>query len=506
MLEQIQSLNMSQGEMAALKLRKLRLKQARVELLRRFGLLSYKPHAKQDKFHAAGSFRRRMVRAGNRFGKSLMGCAEDISWALGHRPWYPDGDVRRTVGIPQGRPTKGLIITTDFDVVDEVWTSQRRTPPGKIWQLIPPDFVKRAERNSSGTIDHLYCQNGSSITWNTCKSWQNDPQSLESTDWDWIHVDEPCPQDMWKAASRGLIDRDGYAWFTLTPLREVWINDMFFPRRYKESPDKEVQKGNKWAIQGTIYDNPYLSKDAIAEYADSLTNDEKQCRLFGLPLELSGLIYKEFDYDRHVLSQVPKEWKDYNLPPDNYCLYYAIDPHPQTPHAVLFCAVSPFGQKFFWSEIFEHTVISNLSRMIHNRIDLRNVRVALCDPLAYIKDPITDTTIASEFEKNGIFFDKATKDLSTGILKVKEELTKENNLYFSPRLEETLWEFERYMWDEKENKPMDKDDHMMENLYRILLCEPRWVDRAAMTNIAVDDVEVGNEYQDDYSYLNDRKL
>lgn len=483
----------SLDEVQQLQARKLALKQQRLALLKSFGLLTYVPHAKQDKFHRAGNVRRRMVRAGNRFGKSIMGCAEDCGWLMGERMWYPTTDEARYIGIPK-RPMKGLVITTDFDVVDTVWTSQRQTPPGKIWQLLPQGFVKRAERNSSGVIDHIFCNNGSSISFNTVKSWQNDPQSLESVDWDFIHVDEPCPEEMWKAASRGLMDRDGSAWFTLTPLREMWINDMFFPRRYRDSSDSAVRQGSRWAIQGKTRDNPYLTEAAIAEYEASLTRDEKQCRLLGLPLDLAGLIYKEFDYDRHVLAKVPEGWRDYNMPPDSYCVYYAIDPHPQTPHAVLFAAVSPQQQIFFWSEIFDHCVVSKLARLIHQRIDPYYVRLALCDPFAWINDPVTGSNIGETLASHGIFADKATKDLSTGILTVKEELEKENRLYFAPTLEETIFEFERYVWDEKENKPKDENDHMMECLYRILLNRPRWIDQQKIRNTPVEPIEVNEEH------------
>jgi len=31
----------------------------------------------------------------------------------------------------------------------------------------------------------------------------------ESSDFDFVHVDEPCPEPMYKAAARGLIDRNG---------------------------------------------------------------------------------------------------------------------------------------------------------------------------------------------------------------------------------------------------------------------------------------------------------
>jgi hypothetical protein len=36
----------------------------------------------------------------------------------------------------------------------------------------------------------------------------------ESSDWDFLHIDEPCPRDMYVANARGLIDRGGSDWFT----------------------------------------------------------------------------------------------------------------------------------------------------------------------------------------------------------------------------------------------------------------------------------------------------
>jgi len=477
------------GESTILKQRRLELLREKISLLESFGLAAYRPHPKQHQFHAAGDKKRRMVRAGNRFGKSKMGAAEDCAWLLNERPWYPKGSPFRTLGLPQ-HATKGLVITTDFDIVDEVWTSQRGTP-GKLWQMLPPNFVKSTSRNSSGVIDEVVCHNGSILRFNTVKSWVNDPQSVESVDYDFIHVDEPCPEKMWKAASRGLIDRNGSAWFTLTPLREVWINDMFFPRSTANTNHDvpSITATNRWAISGSTYDNPYLSKEAIQEFENSLSKDEKDCRINGIPLEFAGLIYKEFNSARHILQQVPFGWQDYNLPPKDYTAVVYIDPHPQTPHAVLFGAVSPLGQLFIYDEIFEQVTIAELSQLIVERFRGLYVSAIRCDPLAFIRDPITDTTIADEFANHGVFVEKAPKDLATGILKVKEALKKENFLYFSPHLRETLWEIERYMWDEKTNRPIDENDHMMENLYRMILGRPRWIDAKAIGNTAVEDME-----------------
>ena len=54
------------------------------------GLLCYKPHRKQEMFHYYGDRKYRYVRTGNRFGKSDMGAAEDVAWAVGARLWLPE--------------------------------------------------------------------------------------------------------------------------------------------------------------------------------------------------------------------------------------------------------------------------------------------------------------------------------------------------------------------------------------------------------------------------------
>jgi len=477
-------------ELLLLRRQQLRLQTEKVAALKHDGLPFYRPHPGQDAFHlAAGKFKRRMVRSGNRFGKSYMGCAEDCAWLRGERPWYPLGSVERTAGIPQ-HPVKLLTITTDWDKVDEIFTSQRGEG-GKVWRFLPRSgFVKSVRRNHSGAIDTIECANGSLWRFDTVKSWMANPQGSESSDWDAIHIDEPCPEGMWKGASRGLIDRGGSAWFTLTPLSEFWINDYFFPADTGGKP-----RDNVWAITGSIYDNPYLNQEAIAEYESTLTDDEKQCRLFGIPLHLSGLIYKQFQWSTHVLAEVPTGWDAFHQPPRNYPIYVNIDPHPQTPHAVLFSTVLPAGQSVCLFDIFDHCGIEDLCKQINDFTKGRFVVWTKIDPLAYINDPITETNMAEEFAKYGVYVEKATKALAQGILAVQARL-KRNQIYFAPTCRRTLWEIQRYAWDEGENKPIDKDDHMMENLYRLVLGEPSFLEpdasmsRVPMKELIIDRTEL----------------
>ena len=84
-----------------------------------------------------------------------------------------------------------------------------------------------------------------------------------------------------------------------------------------------------------------------------------------------------------------------------------------------------------------------------------------------------------------------------GILKVQGELKKENNIYFAPTAKRTLWEIARYAWDEKENKPVDENDHAMENLYRAELLELKWVDRKPARPVREIPIinELGREFE-----------
>lgn len=469
-----------------LKREKAKLLTRRLDLIKQYGLAYYRPHPGQDAFHRAGSLvRKRYVRTGNRWGKSTAGCAEDISWLLGERPFYPESDPARRGGIPQ-HPVKLLTVTTDWEKVSEIWTNEE---DGKVWKLMPSGLLKKCHRNSMGVIDNIICTNGSSWRFESVKGFKYDAQGVESSDWDGIHYDEPLPEKMRKALARGLIDRGGSEWFTLTPLTEFWINDYFFPADTGGKARSDV-----WTITGTTYDNIFLSRENIAMYEADLNEDERQCRINGVPLELSGLVYKEFSWDNHVLKSLPAGWLAFNDPPLDWTIYYAIDPHPRTPHAILFCAVGPQGGHVYFTDIFKHTTISDLAvnhilPVLSRERTPRRVGWAKIDPLASIPDPITDTNMIYEFERHGVFVEKATKALEHGILRVKQQLKAPGAISFTPNCARTLWEIQRYCWDSEKERPVDANDHMMENLYRLELSDMRWVD-PAWKNMSIDDITI----------------
>ena len=462
--------------------RELELKKKKLELMRKMGLIFYKPHSKQVLFHEAAGFRFRLSRCGNRFGKSDMGVSEDLAFALGERPWYPPSNPMRYHGIPK-HPTKGLVIAADSDKIDEIFTGNgSKGHIGKIWKKIPPDLVIGQKRDSSGTIINLRIKGlygESVIDFSTRTAFKVNPMGEEGSDFDWCHIDEPIEEAHWKAVMRGLTDREGKAWFTCTLLEQPWINDFFFgnPDNMKKELYSDVTEDGrllKWVMTGSIYDNPYLSKDAIEDFLNTLTEDERQCRIHGIPLHLAGLVYKQFDAARHVLTEVPKGWSAYDKPPEDYTIHYAIDPHPRTPHAVLFIAVSPHGRAYVYDEIFDSCTTDVLAGKILNRIRHRNVWTRIMDPSAWIEDQRTKSVMADDLALYGLHgIERAPKDLVRGIAEVQRVLALPDFIYVSPMCRTFRWEIGRYAWkDEKgvpTNKPVDKDDHMMENFYRLVL-------------------------------------
>ncbi len=460
-------------------------------LKERYGLLFYKPFAKQDMFHANGHVRRRFVRTGNRFGKSTLGAAEDCAWAIGERVWYPVGDPRRTNGIPK-RPTKGLIIVADWEKAKEIFTNNvEGQAQGKLFKFLPKESLGRTPTNNAGVIAEINVKSihggWSTIYLDTVKSFMANPMGQESSDWDWIHVDEPCPKPMWVANSRGLIDRGGSAWFTCTPITEAWINDTFLPRDSirKVIAGAVMKDEDHWMITGSSYDNPHnLAKDLKLFEAD-LTPEEIQCRIEGIPLSLSGLVYKSFNPDIHVLEKLPSTWESWLSPPEDYTYRVYVDPHPQTPHAVLFAATAPFGATYYWHEVFRQVPIDVLCDIINEVMMGREIEQILMDPAGFIVSPTDQKSYADVFVENGLMVEKAPKDLDRGLMEAQAYLaarvatglgTKIPKCYFSPHLTETLWEFDHYMWNPKRpNKPIDKDDHMLENFYRSVITDHSYV-------------------------------
>lgn len=480
----------------------------RKQLREAYGINFYVPHAKQDKFHSVGDKVGRYCRTGNRGGKTKCGAAEDVSWCIGGRVFYQssfdvlDGKrnvVRRHVGskdhelvkkgIPN-YPVKGLLVVADWDKAKDIFTNREGSYEtwGELFQLIPREAVEKVHLSRGGHVDQIWIKRltefgggTSTLMIDTVESFKHSKMSQESSDFDFIHNDEPSPREMFVANVRGLADRRGKFWFNCTPIDQLWIDSMFTPpgqysvKEAKDGLDFVTKEGSsRFMITWSIRDNPHITEEGIRDFESNLTREERQCRIDGLPLAFAGLIYKEFIYDLHVLCDVPKGWQDYHLPPRNYTVRVWLDYHTRLPQAVLFVATDPKGRVFVYDELFDDNLIDPVAKSIVAKTKDYFVPEMEIDPFALIPHPVTEHSVQDDLLDYGLWFDPATKDLTTGINKVRQRLLERDpdgmpTIFFSPRLTETLFEFSHYVYDIKKNEPKDADNHMMENLYRAIL-------------------------------------
>jgi hypothetical protein len=479
----------------------VRLEKRAAELRKDNSIAFFVPHEKQYRFYNAATFHRRYMRTGNRFGKSELGAAEDVAFALGYRPWmerpfdvlngkgeivfhhdgYP-GHPLATLGIPD-HPTKGIIVTADWDKSTEIFTSEEEgDKKGKLLRYIPKSAFLDKARNHSGAIDRVWIRhrNGgtSVIRLDTIKSFKQNPLAFESSDTDWAHFDEPPTEKLYKAVIRGFMDRDGSCWFTCTPLTEPWIDMKFTPNiedQINGDQDEDADLTDFWMDTGSTYDNPHISRVSIERVMAEYTDDERETRLSGKPASYSGLVYKEFQFPLHCRKEPPIGWNDWDTPPADHCIYISIDYHYAKANAILFIAVPPDGPAYVYKELFQKTLVEEDVQNIRDVLQRRPYQPIIVDPLASTTNKVDGLTAMDKYRMLGLAVLPATKDPVNGIRAVRALLKGRSKdggplLVINRACKRFIFEIARgFVMDEEQNKPLKQNDDMMECLYRLVL-------------------------------------
>ncbi len=234
------------------------------------------------------------------------------------------------------------------------------------------EFLKEINYNGRvycvETPNHTLITRRNGRTLASGNSYDQEADSYEGIDYDWIHWDEPPPKKILQAAERGKVVTNAPSWFTMTPLKEAYIYDEYSLRAYNNGGnDDEIA-----VIRGEIWDNcidwcsrckidiprnrdinhetqkllrpitncpqcsrimGFITKAGIDEYLKTLDPEEREAREKGLWKHLSGLVYKMLDRDIHVYEDFPI--------PRNWMKIEGIDPHDAAPTCYLFGAVSP---------------------------------------------------------------------------------------------------------------------------------------------------------------------
>lgn len=237
-----------------------------------------------------------VAHTGNKWGKTFALLARGLVATLGCAPWDPENSaIYNPLNIEP--PVRVILI------VQDLVTSLPLDIMPRIKELIPWDaFVTRVSRVQGQVVDAIEFFNGSQ--WKILSHVQED-ERFEGWSAHLLLWNEPMPRSKFIGACRGAIEFNAPHIMSFTPISEPWLYDeIYLPshRIVDESSflDSFAKRPEKIVVEGTIYDNPFLDKDAISRYEGQIPESQRLARIFGGWSHLAGRIYKRFSRTTHV--------------------------------------------------------------------------------------------------------------------------------------------------------------------------------------------------------------
>lgn len=347
--------------------------------------------------------------------------------------------------------------------------------------------------------------------WTTDTGWEfdimtyeQDPREFEGVTLGWAWFDEPPPEPIFKAmVSR--MRKGGIIIITATPLAgSAYLYDAFAKGNYTVEVTAEeggataqytrkiayIEAGIESAckthgIRGHLEHEHIMN--IIAEYSE----EEKQARIYGKFQHLVGLVFKRWNRKIHVI-------KPFALDPNEYVVWHALDPHPRTKDAGLWVAVDRKGRKFVVDELWvkPENGTKELAYLIKNKNSQYRVVRQLIDPSASIVNQHDEDgkSLTERLNAFGLNYEDASKERTLANQRIMDamayqkletgEFLQEPELFVFENCQQFIWEVEHWRWQELKgrsaetrnapNAPIDKDDHLIEDLGRILIQEPQW--------------------------------
>ena len=306
--------------------------------------------------------------------------------------------------------------------------------------------------------------------------------------------DEPPPEAIFKATVARM-RKGGVIFISATPLKgSAWMYDHIISR-----PEKDLAlKGQRCYIEADVEDackqhgvRGHLEHDHILQMIAEYSEDEKQARVHGKFQHLVGLRFKSFSRNIHVIKPFEINLKD-------YCVYEALDTHPRVNDMATWIAVDRRGRKYIIDELWLKCQggIEELAQRIKDKAQQYRVIRRLLEPAAFIEDQHTGKSLARSLAGYGLHYLQASKmrvqsdrriedALSFQQLGGSEEFIKTPEFYIFDICVRHIFEFEHYSWDDwtgkiaekkgQKEKTIDKDDHSIENVGRILIQEPVFI-------------------------------
>jgi phage terminase large subunit-like protein len=420
-------------------------------------IYQYKPHDKQRRFHESLLPKKQFV-GGNRSGKTYAGAAEAIYYMQGAHPYKR---------LPWSAPTFGRIVTVD------IIQGLNKIILPMLGNLTPKSWLVNGswEDSYDKELRTLTFANGS-----YCEilTYEQDLEKFAGTSRHWTWFDEEPPKDIFTECSLRLLDTAGHWWVTMTPVEGMtWTYDDIYAQ-FGLDPYLLV-------IEVDMDDNPYLTEEGKALALSGLNQEELDARKHGRYVSVGGLVYPEFDPEKHVIEPIST--------PPGWMRFDSMDHGIRNPTAWLFSCVDREGRIIVLDEHYEAgRIVAHHARIVKEFDQLYgDPTYRVGDPSIRNTDPITGTSVQLEYVYNGVPIILGNNDISAGLTRVKTKLL--GNAVTGPEVFITkncvnlIWELRKYRWGKWAHKkmnyeknakerPVDKDDHACDALRYALASRP----------------------------------
>ena len=238
-----------------------------------------------------------VAHTGNKWGKTFALLLRGLVASFGCAPWDPDNTA---VYNPLDRepPVRVILIVQDYA------TSLPLDIIPRLKEIMPWDaLVTKVSRVQGQVIDGFELWNGS--TWKILSHVQED-ERFEGWSAHLLLWNEPMPRSKFIGACRGAIEFNAPHIMSFTPISEPWLYDEIYLPSHKIRDQASflssfTEKPEIAVVEGLIYDNPFIPKEAIDRYEQQIPESQRAARIFGEWAHLSGRVYKFFSREKHVV-------------------------------------------------------------------------------------------------------------------------------------------------------------------------------------------------------------
>jgi len=346
-------------------------------------------------------------------------------------------------GRRAGKSTLVAIKMTEFALTNsksDVWYIAPTYKQAKqiMWLMLGDVVPQRAIDKKNETELTIVLKNQSRIS---LKGADN-PDSLRGVKIDLCIFDE-CAfidkwESVWKVIRPTLVDNQAKTMFISTPNGFNHFKDM--------------AESSKFSYHHyTSYDNPYLEKGELDLMKTEMDEDSFAQEVMGEFRKMSGLIYKEFNRDIHMVD-IPN--LDFN-----WTYTRSLDFGFGHKTALGYFAINPNGTEIYmYDGLYQSGLVES---QIADVVKTKDAGKIITNPVADSAQPMS----IEQLRQYGVFFNSVEKGIDSvknGIVKVAELLkvrkdTGKPTLMFNKNLTWVADEFERYQWIESKQDGIIKE-------------------------------------------------